>query len=214
MKKLITDEEFFATYDPTEYRNPAVAVDVVMVDREMRVCLKQRMKPPQHLKMGLPGAFMDEGEYAPETAVRAVHRGVPEIDSRLIDPILLGVFGRKGRDIRTRVMSISYLVPVCSLQEDWFPMDLAVHQGLAFDHYEICLAAKNFIHSHIYDPTVVRLFLPTTFSLSDYRKLVEVVTESTLDPSNFRKNVELTRRIVRPAAPAKRGKPSPYAFSI
>jgi 8-oxo-dGTP diphosphatase len=211
-ERYISDEEFFASYDPTQYQNPAVAVDVILIDPGLRVKLIRRQNPPQHLKTALPGAFVKPGEKLADACIRAVTRYAPEVDATAVRPVLMEVFDGKGRDIREQVLSVAHIVPVTARHPEWEQLEGALLMDLAFDHARMLLYTLHFLRRRLWDPEVMRGFLPEQFPVSAYCDLASDITHVELDASNFRKKA-LALGIIEPVTELRQGKQTLYRFS-
>lgn len=212
--RVITDEEFFASYNPDQYsgQNPAVAVDVVVVGPDLRVCLKRRVNPPSHQKLALPGTFLIRPETLENACRRAIERYVPEVDFKSVHVEQMHVFDGPGRDIRKQVVSIAHIVPVQDPHPEWPELQGNVLlEDLAFDHRTILLHAIWYLKANIYNPDLMRHFLPGRFPIADYRSIVGDILLMSMNPSNFRGRVE--GKIVRAVDQQGHGKRTLYSFN-
>ncbi len=211
---IITDEEFFATYDPDLYasQNPPVAVDVVLVGPDLRVCLKKRENPPSHQKLALPGSFLIRPETLETACRRAIEKHVPEVDFRTVPIMQMHVFDGPGRDIRTQVISIAHIAPIHEPHPEWPELqgDILL-ADLAFDHRAILLHTIWYLKTNAYNPDVMRYLLPERFQIADYRTIVEDILLTELNPSNFRTWV-VGNKIVKPVGQQGAGKRTFYSF--
>lgn len=216
----ISNEDFFAGYDPARYRNPAVAVDLVLVDPLLRVRLIRRDNPPDHLKLALPGAFVLPGEPLWDTTQRAILRHVTEIHPNAageLEPLQMHVFDGVGRDLRDRVLSVAHFCGWPGAFPDlvvdgWVPMHEAIHMNLAFDHASMIEYALGYLRRRVWDPEVMQMFFPLGFAVSDYRKLYECITGHKVNGSNFRKKA-LGLGVIEPLDRIGQGKTTLYRFS-
>ena len=210
----ITNEEYFGSYDPTVYHNPAAAVDVVLVDPELRVRLIRRQNPPDHLKLALPGAFVLVDETLADTARRAVRRYAPEITGE-VRPLQMRVFDSIHRDPRDRVLSHAHLCPVPTAYPDidgWVAIEATLLWDLAFDHALILLEAVDQLRRRVWDSEVMSAFLPDRFTITEYKAVVERCTRQGYNTSNLRKKL-LTENVICPVGEKGQGKRTLYAFS-
>jgi len=124
-----------------EYRNPALAVDVVIHDPELGVALIERANTPRGF--ALPGGFVDVGESVENAAVREM-REETGLDVELTG--LLGVYSRPDRDPRGHTVAVVFTGrakdPAALQAGDdarraaFYPL-AALPEGLVFDHAEI-----------------------------------------------------------------------------
>lgn len=143
-------------YDPRAFAPFAVTVDIVlltMVERELKVLLIRRGRPPYEGAWALPGGFVEPDEDLADAAARELleETGISHGQSRLLQ---LGAYGHPDRDPRMRVVTVAYgaivprlsetprgssdashaeLIAVAEVQEDTVP--------LAFDHRRIVVDA-------------------------------------------------------------------------
>ena len=224
----ISNQEYFATYDPTIYHNPPVAVDVVLVNSEGQVFLIERKAPPEHLKWALPGSFVHRDESLIETVQHTIQKYVPswwnDIPNSHISQIQ--VFDGINRDIRDRVISVAHLVTVKGLWTKFtlYPIDSdksdtrfvefddALKIVSAFDHADILKVARQYLADHVWDLKIMSGLLPDSFTLREYKNLVEKLTGKPINASNFRKRA-LTFGIIEPEKNVGRGKTTMYRFT-
>jgi len=123
------------------YKQPALAADCVVFDREGRLLLIRRRNPPFQGQYALPGGFVDYGERMEDAALRELKEETG-IDGTLIG--LVGVYSRPDRDPRGHCVSAVYRIdargqaPVAGddAAEAEFVADYRAKE-LAFDHNEI-----------------------------------------------------------------------------
>lgn len=123
------------------HKQPALAADCVVFDRDGRLLLIRRKNPPFQGQYALPGGFVDYGERMEDAALRELKEETG-IDGRLIG--LVGVYSRPDRDPRGHCVSAAYRIdpgaqiPVAGddAAEAEFVADYA-RERLAFDHDEI-----------------------------------------------------------------------------
>ena len=138
----------------TEYRQPAITVDAVII-HEGKIVLIKRGNPPFKDHYALPGGFVEYGETT-ENACKREAKEETGLDVDIID--LIGVYSDPKRDPRGHTITIAYLckpktteVSAGSDAKSAMWIDLKkVTEGrieLAFDHQKIVNDAIRKIHS-------------------------------------------------------------------
>ncbi len=122
------------------YRNPALAVDAVVI-KNGRILLVRRKNEPYKGKLALPGGFVEYGERTEDAVLREL-REETVMEGKVKK--LVGVFSDPGRDPRGHVVSIAYLIEPKSEEVragddaaecEWVRIENA--RDLAFDHADI-----------------------------------------------------------------------------
>jgi 8-oxo-dGTP diphosphatase len=72
---------------------------------------------------------------------------------------------------------------------DWVEVEDSLQSQLAFDHWVILSNAIKKIRSEIEYTPLATAFCPTEFTISELRRVFEVVWGTTLDAGNFRRKV-------------------------
>jgi len=121
------------------HRNPALAVDVVVVDGN-KILLVKRGQPPHQGEWALPGGFVEYGE----TLEAAAKREIQEETGIAIDlGAILGAYSDPERDPRGHTVSVVFVGKMVGGQlqgEDdaadarWYGIDDLREEQLAFDH--------------------------------------------------------------------------------
>ena len=121
------------------HRNPALAVDVVVVDGNKILLVKRRRRPHQG-KWALPGGFVEYGE----TVEAAAKREIQEETGIVIDlSEILGVYSDPERDPRGHTVSVVFVGEKVGGQlqggddaadAKWYDMNNLREEQLAFDH--------------------------------------------------------------------------------
>ncbi len=207
----------------------AVTVDLVVFtirDDRLQVLLVERGKEPFLGMSALPGGYVRDGETLDHTALRELNEETG-LDGRRLHLEQLKTYGDPGRDPRGRVITVAYLALVPNLSTpvagtdaraaQWVPVDSVDFGELAFDHAMILREALERARSQLEYTTIAAAFCAEPFSISDLRRVYEVVWGFPLDPSNFRRKVtraedfliptgrRSTPEIGRPAALYRRG---------
>jgi len=132
----------------------AVTTDLVVVrhiDDMPHLLLIERSKPPFRGGWALPGGFLEEGETLEECALRELSE---ETGVKCQAVKLSAVHSKTDRDIRQRVISVSFIVHVVEPVEvqassdardaRWFASNALPE--LAFDHAEIIEMSRLISH--------------------------------------------------------------------
>ncbi|MEV6525805.1 NUDIX domain-containing protein [Longispora sp. NPDC051575] len=186
-----------------------VAVDLVVFTiraDQLHVLLIERGNPPFHGKPALPGGFVRDTENLHAAAERELHEetGLNGHDFHLQQ---LGAYGEPDRDPRGRIFTVAYLAIVPDLpaplagtdasDASWVPVTQA--HGLAFDHDQILADALEAARVRLEYTTVATSFCPSEFSVTDLRRVYEVVWGRPIDPRNFHRKVIATEDFVVPS---------------
>lgn len=124
-KQGLTEEEFLQHYDAGIYKNPSVTVDMLIFTvmneekenyrrlpgKTLKILLIRRGDHPCIGQWALPGGFVAIDESLDEAALRAL-----KIETNIDDIYMeqLYTWGEVNRDVRTRVISSSYMALVDS----------------------------------------------------------------------------------------------------
>jgi len=188
-----------AGYDPSEYENPAVACDVVIVafsKGRLKVLLIERKHDPYQGYWATPGGFVEMDESLESAAAREVFE---ETGIEGIGLIPLGAFGDPDRDPRTRVISVAYLALVKAgetrpragddaKEVAW--RDLAALPELAFDCDKIVARARERLRELAVLGTRLFDLLPETFTAGEYLALAGEVAGVKHDEAAFVESLE------------------------
>ncbi|MET1053642.1 MAG: NUDIX domain-containing protein [Mycetocola sp.] len=162
--------------------------------------LVRRIRDPYVGQWALPGGPLEADEDLAASAARTL------AETTLLTPRYLEqlyAFGNTDRSPGDRVVSIVYWALVGSDEADvavetenvrWFEADSL--PDLAFDHnlivdYALWRLRNKLEYSHI-----AHAFLGDTFTLSELREVHEAVLQKSLDPANFRRQIEGTGQVV------------------
>ncbi len=103
------EEQFIKNYDPSKYKNPAVAADTALFALDgdaLKLLLIKRGGYPYKDRWALPGGFVDIDEDIKDSAAREL------LEETGVDGLYLEqafVWGRPDRDPRSRVITVSYI---------------------------------------------------------------------------------------------------------
>ena len=121
------------------YRNPALTVDVVVIEGN-KILLVKRGQPPHQGEWALPGGFVEYGE----TSEAAAKREVQEETGIAIElSAILGVYSDPDRDPRGHTASVVFVGKMVSGQlqggddaadAKWYDINDLHEEQLAFDH--------------------------------------------------------------------------------
>ncbi len=178
----------------TEYKNPAVTVDIVVFTYEnsdLKVLLIQRKYPPFQDHWAIPGGFVDYDEDI-ETAA---HRELEEETSiKYLNLQQVQAFGSMNRDPRGRTISIVYYtvqnisklkIKAQSDAKNAQLFSIKDLPKLAFDHKEILKAAMEKLKQSIEISSISINLLPPKFTLKELKTLYELILDKTLDGPVF-----------------------------
>jgi len=190
-------------YDPLGYPPVAVTVDVVtftVVNDQLQILLVRRGQQPYKGRWALPGGFVRDKEDLEAAALRELHEETGVIaEPRHLEQ--LGTYGRPRRDPRMRIVTVAYWAILANLPEprgggdaadaDLFPVVMVEADALklAFDHRMIIKEAVERVRSKLEYTTLAAQFCPPEFTISQLRRVYEVVWNARIDPANFHRKV-------------------------
>ena len=180
----------------------AVAVDIVLLtvrEGALQILLIDRGLGPQQGWPALPGGFVLD-EDLPAAAERELKQET-RIEANRLHLEQLETYGAPGRDPRGRVISVAYLalapnLPVPQAGTDatnarWEPA-AAVLDGritLAFDHNTIVQNGVERARSKLEYTTLATAFCQEEFTISELRRVYEIVWSVSIDARNFHRKV-------------------------
>lgn len=183
----------------------AVTVDLVVLtirDEALHALVVQRGEEPYAGQWALPGGFVHEDEDLDDAAVRELHEetGLSRDDVHLEQ---LASFGTPRRDPRMRVVTVAYLALAPDLpapragtdaaDASWQPAGpLLKGKRLAFDHAEILAAGIERARAKLEYTPLAAAFCQREFTITELRRVYEVVWGAPLDPRNFHRKVTKT----------------------
>jgi 8-oxo-dGTP diphosphatase len=180
----------------------AVAVDLAVLTvraEQLQILLVERGIEPFRGALALPGGFLAS---ALEDIEKAARRELEEETGLAADELhleQLRTYGAPGRDPRRRVITVCYLavlpnlpVPVAGGDADvarWVPVQTALSGPLAFDHARIICDALERTRSKLEYTTLATAFCPAEFTVTELRRVYEIVWGEQLEPRNFHRKV-------------------------
>jgi 8-oxo-dGTP diphosphatase len=196
--------EYTSTFPPVY-----VTVDVVLLtirDDRLQVLVVERGSQPWRGSLALPGGFLRQTEDLADGARREL-REETGLDVEPAHLEQLGTFGAPDRDPRARTVSVAYLAVLPSLPSPvagtdaadagWERVDAMLDQGLAFDHHEILTAGVARARNKLEYTTLATSFVEPAFTMTELRRVYEVVWGRPLDPGNFHRKVVGSAGFVR-----------------
>lgn len=190
----------------------AVTVDLAIFtvrDEGLHVLLVQRGKPPFLGAWALPGGFVE----AEEDLDQAAHRELAEetgLDADELHVEQLGSYGAPGRDPRGRIVTVAYValmpdLPLPTAGGDaraarWAPVQTVLGQpnAVAFDHHTILSDALGRVRNKLEYTTLGAAFCGEEFTISELRRVYEIVWGQALDPRNFHRKVTSVDGFLKP----------------
>ncbi|HYQ67873.1 NUDIX hydrolase [Actinophytocola sp.] len=168
---------------------------------ELRVLLVERGNEPYRGRLALPGGYLRGRETLDQAALREL-REETNLDGSRLHLEQLRTYSDPDRDPRGRVVTSAYLAlgadlpaPVAGTdarEAYWVPVCEALGEGtLAFDHGAILRDGLERARSKLEYTSIATVFCAEPFTISELRRVYEVIWGISLDPSNFRR--KLTR---------------------
>ncbi|MCY4372077.1 MAG: NUDIX domain-containing protein [bacterium] len=190
-------------YDPRAYPPVAVTVDVVtftIVGDQLQILLVRRGQDPYRGRWALPGGFVRDDEGLEAAALRELQ----EETGVIAQPCYLeqlGTYGKPDRDPRMRVVTVAYWAILANLPKPrgggdaadagLFPVVMVEADALelAFDHRKIIEEAVERVRSKLEYTTLAARFCPPEFTISQLRRVYELVWNARIEPANFHRKV-------------------------
>ena len=206
---LLREDEikFAENYNPGNYPSIAYTADIVIftiITGKFCLLLVRRGNYPYKDCWALPGGFVDPEESSEEAASRELYEETGlGISGSFLEQ--LKTYSSPNRDPRMRVVSTAYIAFMPPLElgnpnagddaaearffvvEDLFSEDNSI--DLAFDHATIIGDGIERARAKLEYSPLATEFLSDEFTLSDLRRVYEIVWGSKLHPSNFRRKV-------------------------
>lgn len=180
----------------------AVAVDLAVLTvraEQLQILLVERGIEPFRGALALPGGFLAS---ALEDIEKAAFRELAEETGLAADGLhleQLRTYGTPYRDPRRRVITVCYLavvpnLPVPTAGGDasaarWVPVAEALAGPLAFDHAQIIGDAVDRARAKLEYTTLATAFCPAEFTVTELRRVYEIVWGELLEPRNFHRKV-------------------------
>ncbi|MEV6878672.1 NUDIX domain-containing protein [Amycolatopsis sp. NPDC051128] len=209
----------------------ALAVDLAILtvrDSKLQILLVERANEPYRGQLALPGGFIDTADEDLDTAAARELAEETGLAAERLHLEQLRAYGSPGRDPRGRVVTVCYLalmpdlpIPVAggdARAARWEPVDAVLADGdrLAFDHRVLIADAVERAQGKLENTTLGVAFCPPEFTISELRRVYEIVWRQELDPRNFHRKAtsvdgfleptgRRTTRGGRPAALYRRG---------
>jgi len=206
-------------------QNIKVAVDIVIftiMDNVLKVILIQMKKPPLTKKWAFPGGLIGNNESLDDAAERelAEKAGVKNVYLEQ-----LYTFGYPKRDPYGRVISCVYFALVNSggikikttekyFNIKWF--DVKKLPKFAYDHAGIAKYALQRLRWKMEYTNVVYSLLPKCFTLSQLRRVYEIILGRKIDRRNFQRKI-ISLNLLKTTRRKQTGKHRPaklYEFKI
>lgn len=209
----VTEEEFLKNYDMSKYPTVAVTVDLSIFtirNNKLSILLVSRKGHPFKNHWALPGGFVDTSETLDEAAERELKEETNiVIEKGYLEQ--LKTYGSPDRDPRGFVVSTAYvaLAPKVerpqagddALDAHFFSVDdvLSKDFDLAFDHDVIIRDGLERIRSKMeYSPIAHHFLDDDNFTMSELRRVYEIVWGSEIVPSNFRRKLQSVNGLLEP----------------
>ena len=211
--KSQTEQEFLETYDPKEFSQPSVTVDVAMLtikQRTLEVLVIKRLEHPFKDRYTLPGGFVRMEESLDQAASRVL-RDKTGLEGVFLEQLY--TFGSVARDPRTRVISVAYYALVSAEKLEALENSETIrlarvevpwlgevggnvqirlekqNHDLAFDHSEILGTVVKRIRGKLdYAPIGFQL-LPERFTLRQLQDVHETILARGVNKDSFRRRM-------------------------
>ncbi|MGE0433622.1 MAG: NUDIX domain-containing protein [Planctomycetota bacterium] len=173
-----------AGYKASDFERPSVTCDLAIIsprNGRLEVLLIQRGKPPFQGFWATPGGFLEMDEDLPDGARRELQE-----ETGITLPVRIeqfGIYGKPGRDPRTRVITVAYLALLSPAQlatakasDDaravgWFGVERKQRPKMAFDHDTLLDDALVHVRRSIMHTALASNLLPKEFTA---RQLADV----------------------------------------
>ncbi|ROP35672.1 NUDIX hydrolase [Saccharothrix texasensis] len=182
----------------------AIAVDLAVLTvrtERLHVLLVNRGVEPYRGRLALPGGFLSTEDEDIDVAAGRELAEETGLDAAKLHLEQLRTYGAPRRDPRMRVVTVCYLAIVPNLplpsaggdadRARWVPVDRVLGRRglLAFDHGQIIADAVDRARSKLEYTTLATAFCNPEFTISELRRVYEIVWSEELDPRNFHRKV-------------------------
>jgi 8-oxo-dGTP diphosphatase len=190
----------------------AITVDLVVLTvrgERLHVLLVERGIEPYLGRLALPGGFVAAEENLDDAAERELAEETG-LTARGLHLEQVRTYGSPERDPRMRVVTISYLALMPDLPlphpggdargAQWMPADavLAEPATLAFDHHTILSHAIERARGKLEYTTLAAAFCGEEFTVSELRRVYEIVWSQQLDHRNFHRKITRSEDFLMP----------------
>jgi 8-oxo-dGTP diphosphatase len=194
-------------------KHTADLVVMTVRDDQLKILLVVRDNEPFRGRLALPGGFLRPGEDLEHTARRELTEETG-IDPARLPLLQLHTYSAPDRDPRGRVITTAFLAIAPDLpavvgatdarSADWVEFHESLRSQLAFDHWIIVDKAMARIRSEFEYTPLAASFCSQPFTMSELRRIFELVWDVTMDPGNFRRKVTAIKGFVEPAGQQRR----------
>jgi len=191
----------------------AVTVDLVVLtvrEEKFQALTIRRGEEPFLGRWALPGGFLRPDEDLQAAAARELQEETA-VSEEQVHLEQLASYGTPDRDPRMRTVTVAYIalapdLPTPTAGTDtadaqWQPVDdLLRESGLAFDHAQILQDGVERARAKLEYTPLAAAFCPPEFTISELRRVYEVVWGAQLDARNFHRKVTKTEGFVAATA--------------
>jgi 8-oxo-dGTP diphosphatase len=189
----------------------AVTVDLVVLtvrDDELQALTVRRGEEPFEGEWALPGGFLRPEEDLVEAAQRELLEETGLVSDRF-HLEQLASYGAPDRDPRMRTVTVAYVALAADLpaptagsdaaDATWQPVgELMAEDSLAFDHATILRDGVERARAKLEYTPLAAAFCPEEFTVSELRRVYEVVWGVDIDPRNFHRKVTRSEGFLEP----------------
>ncbi|HEY0641957.1 MAG TPA: NUDIX domain-containing protein, partial [Nocardioides sp.] len=188
----------------------AVTVDLVVLtvrDDQLHALTVRRGEEPFEGQWALPGGFLEPDEDLVEAAERELLEETG-LSSDRFHLEQLASYGDPHRDPRMRTVTVAYVALAADLPSPtagsdaadatWQPVAELEKDSLAFDHATILRDGVERARSKLEYTPLAAAFCPEEFTVSELRRVYEVVWGVDVDPRNFHRKVTRSEGFLEP----------------
>ncbi len=189
----------------------AIAVDLAVLtvqSEQLQILLVRRGVEPFLGTLALPGGFLASADEDLDAAAARELAEETGLASEQLHLEQLRTYGAPDRDPRRRVVTVCYLALVPDLPlpvaggdaqaATWVPVELKHRRSLAFDHANIVADAVERARSKLEYTNLATAFCGSVFTVTELRKVYEIVWGQQLDPRNFHRKVTSVENFLEP----------------